>query len=66
MGEEIKGNLRKEVKEMEGQVIVALAVALPLVLLPVALVWYINIGGIVAAVKMARAKKTARVLAKAR
>jgi hypothetical protein len=31
---------------MEWQVIVAMAVAIPIILLPVALVWYINIGGI--------------------
>ena len=46
--------------------IVALAVAVPVILFPVALVWYINIGGIVAAVreaKAARVKKTAKVVA---
>jgi hypothetical protein len=42
---------------MEWQVAVALVVAVPVVLLPVALVWYLNIGGIYAAVKEARAKR---------
>ena len=37
--------------------IVALVVAIPIVLLPVALVWYINIGGMVAAVRDAKARK---------
>ena len=42
---------------MEWQIIVALVVAIPVILFPVALVWYINIGGIYTAVKEARAKK---------
>ena len=37
--------------------IVALAVAIPVVLFPVALVWYINIGGMVAALREAKARK---------
>ena len=39
--------------------IIALVVAIPLMLVPVALVWYINIGGIYAATKEARARKAA-------
>jgi hypothetical protein len=31
---------------MEWQIIVALAIAIPIILFPVALIWYINIGGI--------------------
>jgi hypothetical protein len=42
---------------MEGQLIVALAVAIPIILFPAAFIWYLNIGGIVAAVKEARARK---------
>ena len=42
---------------MEWQIIVALAVAVPVVLFPAALVWYINIGGIVQAAREARAAK---------
>ena len=45
---------------MEWQVIVALVIAIPVVLFPVALVWFINIGGTVAAIKEARARKAAR------
>jgi hypothetical protein len=45
---------------MEWQVIVALIVAIPVILFPAAFVWYLNIGGIYAAVKEARAKKAAR------
>ena len=53
----------KEVKQMELTLIVALAVAIPVVLLPVALVWYINIGGIVHAVREARAAREKKVAA---
>ena len=42
--------------------VVALAVAIPVILFPVALVWYLNIGGIVQAVREAR-KKTEAVKA---
>ena len=44
---------------MEWQFIVALAVMIPIVLLPVAFVWYLNLGGIYAAVREARTKKAA-------
>jgi hypothetical protein len=45
---------------MEWQIAVALVVAIPVVLFPAAFVWYLNIGGVVQAVreaKAARAKK---------
>ncbi len=45
---------------MEWQIILALAVAIPIILLPVAYVWYINIGGTVAAIKRAREKRVTR------
>ena len=44
---------------MNAMTLVALAIAIPVVLFPVALVWYINIGGMVAAVREAKAKKAA-------
>ena len=44
---------------MQWQVIVALVVAIPVVLLPVAFVWYLNIGGIYQVVKEARARRVA-------
>lgn len=49
---------------MEWQVIVALAVAIPVILFPAAFVWYLNIGGLVHAIKeakVAREKKAATV-----
>jgi hypothetical protein len=42
---------------MEWQVIVALVVAIPVLLIPVVLIWYLNIGGMVAAVREARRAK---------
>jgi hypothetical protein len=44
---------------MEWQFIVALVVMIPIVLLPVAFVWYLNLGGIYAAVREARRKRAA-------
>ena len=45
---------------MEWQLVVALVIAVPLILFPAAFVWYMNLGGIYAAVKEARAKKAAQ------
>jgi len=45
---------------MEWQVTLALAVAIPVVLIPVALVWYLSFGGIYEVVKRARKRGTAR------
>ena len=49
---------------MEWQLILALVLAIPIILFPVAFIWYINIGGLVQAVREARqAKATQRKLA---
>ena len=49
---------------MNAATIVALVVAIPVILFPAALVWYLNLGGIVKAVREARAKKvTAKIAA---
>jgi len=42
---------------MEWQIIVALVIAIPIVLIPVLFVWYLNIGGVYAAIKEARARR---------
>lgn len=47
---------------MQWQVIVALIVATPVILLPVAFVWYLNVGGVFSAVKE---KRDERALEKA-
>ena len=41
---------------MEWPVILALVIAIPIILFPVALIWYLNIGGIYAAIKEGRFK----------
>ena len=45
---------------MEWQIIVALILAIPIILFPVAFIWYLNIGGIYAAVKEARVRRAAQ------
>ena len=45
---------------MTAQAIVILAVAVPVILFPAAFVWYLNLGGIVAALKEARKAKAAK------
>ena len=50
---------KKEVRTMEWWMIVVLVVLAPVILFPAAFVWYLNIGGMVAAVKEARARKAA-------
>jgi hypothetical protein len=42
---------------MSWQIAIALLVAVPVVLLPVALVWYLNTGGVLAAIKEMRSKR---------
>lgn len=42
---------------MSWQVIVALVIAVPVVLIPVAFVWYLNTGGVFAAIREMRAKR---------
>ncbi len=48
---------------MEWKFIIALVIAIPVVLFPVALVWFLNIGGIISAVKEIRARRKARAKA---
>jgi len=44
---------------MEWPIILLLVLAIPVILLPVALVWYLNIAGFYAAAKEARKRKPA-------
>ena len=46
---------------MEWEFILALVVMVPVILLPVAFVWYLNLGGILAAVRRARANNRERL-----
>ncbi len=45
---------------MDWQIIVALVIAVPVVLFPVAFVWYLNLGGVYNAIKEARARRAVR------
>ena len=42
---------------MQWELVVALALAVPVVLFPAAYVWYLNVGGIYAAIREARTRK---------
>lgn len=46
---------------MQWEFIVALIVAIPIILFPAAFVWYLNVGGIYAAIKEARERRATRV-----
>jgi len=45
---------------MQWELIVALAIAIPIILFPAAFVWYLSVGGIYAAIKDARKRRAAR------
>jgi hypothetical protein len=45
---------------MHWEFIVGLVIVIPVILFPVAFVWYFNIGGIVNAIRQARARRAAR------
>jgi hypothetical protein len=45
---------------MQWEFILALVIAIPIILFPAAFVWYLNIGGIFAAIKEARARRAAQ------
>lgn len=49
---------------MQWEFIVALIVAIPLILFPAAFVWYLNIGGVFAAIQKAHERRTADKAAK--
>ena len=44
---------------MQWEFVVALVIAVPIILFPAAYVWYLNIGGIYAAIKQASARRAA-------
>ena len=45
---------------MQWEFIVALVIAIPVILFPAALIWYLNIGGILQSAKEARKTRAAR------
>ena len=42
---------------MQWELVIALVIAIPIILFPAAFVWYLNIGGIYAAIKEARERR---------
>jgi len=42
---------------MDWQIIVVLVVAIPVILLPVLFVWYLNIGGVLSAIREMKARR---------
>ena len=46
---------------MEGMQILALVLAIPIILFPAAFIWYLNIGGMVHAVREAKATKEKKI-----
>lgn len=51
---------------MEWQLILALALAIPIITLPVLLVWYLNVGGVLRAFQSARLMRRAALRKRAR
>jgi hypothetical protein len=45
---------------MEWGFLISLVLAVPIILIPVALVWYVNAGSIVSAIKRVKARRGAR------
>ena len=45
---------------MQWELIVALVIAIPIILFPAVYVWYLNIGGVYAAIKEARERRVAK------
>jgi hypothetical protein len=50
---------RRQEKEMEWQLIVALVIMIPIILVPVAFVWYLNLGGMRLLLRAVRRTKIA-------
>lgn len=45
---------------MKWEFVIALLIAVPVILFPAAYIWYINIGGVYAAIREAKTKRLAR------
>lgn len=45
---------------MQWEIVIALAIAIPIILFPAAFVWYLNIGGVYAAIKEVRERRVTR------
>jgi len=45
---------------MQWQILIALVIAIPVILFPVAVIWYLNIGGIFTAIQESRMRRGMR------
>lgn len=45
---------------MEWQIVLAIALAIPVVLVPIAFVWYLNVSGLYAVIRTARQRQARR------
>ena len=67
---EVRGRAGRRAKErrtkMEGQLTLALALAIPVILFPVAFVWYLNLGWVISHVKEAVQERKAAQMKKGR
>jgi hypothetical protein len=45
---------------MEGAVVLAMAIAIPIILFPAAFIWYINVGGLVKAYRIQKVAREVR------
>ena len=45
---------------MQWQFIIALVIAIPVILFPAALIWYLNVGGVYQAIQAARQRRAAQ------
>ena len=45
---------------MQWELVIALVISIPIILFPAAYIWYLNIGGIYAAIKESQTKRVAR------
>ncbi|MFC1909287.1 hypothetical protein ACFLXD_05485 [Chloroflexota bacterium] len=61
-GSMLRMEIKKEVRTMQWELVVALVIAIPIILFPAAYVWYLNIGGIVAVIEKRKKSAAARWL----
>ena len=45
---------------MEWQIIIAILIAIPIILFPIALIWYLNLGGVLNAIKESKIRRAIR------
>lgn len=45
---------------MEWQIIIVILIAIPVILFPVTLIWYLNLGGVITAIKESKSRRAIR------